>query len=1020
MVAFTGARLLSDVQASGQAGITDLEIYEHGGNLYLIGASRASASVVSFRIDPDNVVFIDQSLTGPDRVTPTDPQIALLQTDSLPRLIVTGSLGETPASHRFFENGTMGGQQTLSLEGGLPGGLACVASAETSHGRFLIAVEHGTDALIAYHETEPGTYTRSAFFADNSDVYAADIGAIAITEIGQETFVIAASSSEHGVSVFRLEDDGGLELTFSAGMEDGIGISRPTALITATVDGTEYVIVASSGTSGLVVMQLLTDGRLAVADHVQDTLDTRFSGATALHQIEHDGHVFVIVGGIDGGISLFTLLPGGHLFHLANVIDDDTLSLADISAITATVTGDVLRVFVTSESEIGITEVTFSLEDLGQIVAGTNGSDTLVGTELDDRIEGGVGGDSLSGGAGDDILIDGPGSDTLRGGSGADTFVIGPDDFTDTIVDFDPARDRLDLSTFPMLYSVGQLEITSTPTGATISFRGELLTIQSASGNPIPVTAFTTHSVINIPRVPVPEGPPGHLVDGTSLSDSLEGGATDDVVYGYSGADILMGGEGRDTIWGGADEDTIDGGDGNDMLFGEDGHDSLVGGRGADILHGHAGDDTMFGGLSADMLDGGDGGDRLYGGHGDDTLHGGAGEDLIEGNGEADMLYGNAGFDTLSGGDGNDTLWGGDQADLLFGDAGHDRLHGEAGLDHIHGGEGNDWVLGDAGNDRLWGGAGDDTLQGGANEDYIEGDEGRDLIFGDVGFDTLLGGSGDDFLRGGDQADWLDGGDDNDMLYGDAGADAIYGGAGDDFAFGGTGNDRLRGGAGDDTLSGGENEDILFGEDGNDRLTGEVGFDMLDGGDGNDTLSGGDQADNLFGRLGDDSLSGDGGADRLFAGAGNDVASGGSGNDVFFGGHGDDTLNGDGGNDRVFAGAGNDLIDGGTGDDEITGGVGFDTITGGLGDDTLTGAFNADTFLFSGAFGNDVITDFHANNDFERIDLSGVDGIFNWSDLVINHMAQVGANVVIDDGAGNTITLLDVNISDLDKVDFIF
>ena len=35
-------------------------------------------------------------------------------------------------------------------------------------------------------------------------------------------------------------------------------------------------------------------------------------------------------------------------------------------------------------------------------------------------------------------------------------------------------------------------------------------------------------------------------------------------------------------------------------------------------------------------------------------------------------------------------------------------------------------------------------------------------------------------------------------------------------------------------------------------------------------------------------------------------------------------------------------------------------------------------------------------------------------------MSQVGADVVIDDGLGNTITLLSVNISDLDAVDFVF
>ena len=46
--------------------------------------------------------------------------------------------------------------------------------------------------------------------------------------------------------------------------------------------------------------------------------------------------------------------------------------------------------------------------------------------------------------------------------------------------------------------------------------------------------------------------------------------------------------------------------------------------------------------------------------------------------------------------------------------------------------------------------------------------------------------------------------------------------------------------------------------------------------------------------------------------------------------------------------------------------------------------------------------------------------ITDFQDLIDNHMSQVGADVVIADGLGNTITLLGVTLSDLDAVDFVF
>ncbi|RLL72383.1 calcium-binding protein [Paenirhodobacter hankyongi] len=68
------------------------------------------------------------------------------------------------------------------------------------------------------------------------------------------------------------------------------------------------------------------------------------------------------------------------------------------------------------------------------------------GNALANVLTGNTGDNRLAGGAGDDTLIGGDGNDTLAGGAGADTFLFdtAPDEDTvDTIVDFEPGRDRL-------------------------------------------------------------------------------------------------------------------------------------------------------------------------------------------------------------------------------------------------------------------------------------------------------------------------------------------------------------------------------------------------------------------------------------------------------------------------------------------------------------------------------------------------------------------------------------------------
>ncbi|GHF53261.1 calcium-binding protein [Seohaeicola zhoushanensis] len=166
-----------------------------------------------------------------------------------------------------------------------------------------------------------------------------------------------------------------------------------------------------------------------------------------------------------------------------------------------------------------------------------------------------------------------------------------------------------------------------------------------------------------------------------------------------------------------------------------------------------------------------------------------------------------------------------------------------------------------------------------------------------------------------------------------------------------------------------------------------------------------------------DTLVGDGVA---FNPRGNDTIHAGGGNDRIFLGDGNDTAFGGRGKDKLAGGNGNDELRGEQGADILLGGAGFDILIGGIGDDRLSGGRGADKFVFFNRGGDDTITDFNTNLKGEKIDLSGVTRITGLFDLRNNHATQVGADVVIDDHAGTTITLLNTDLADLGRGDFIF
>lgn len=95
------------------------------------------------------------------------------------------------------------------------------------------------------------------------------------------------------------------------------------------------------------------------------------------------------------------------------------------------------------------------------LTQGTPGNDRMIGSDGDDEFNGQDGDDIITGGDGNDTLEGGIGYNLMRGGSGRDTFritrrTVSPYDYdtrtwnieTDTIEDFEPEDDTIDLSAF--------------------------------------------------------------------------------------------------------------------------------------------------------------------------------------------------------------------------------------------------------------------------------------------------------------------------------------------------------------------------------------------------------------------------------------------------------------------------------------------------------------------------------------------------------------------------------------------
>lgn len=658
-------------------------------------------------------------------------------------------------------------------------------------------------------------------------------------------------------------------------------------------------------------------------------------------------------------------LSGTEIGWLDDAIDDSTSSLLGWSDI------------------VGLLDV--------QIIGGTNGSDTVNGTDYDDDIYGDdltspgldTGNDILNGGAGNDRLFGGEqgyngtndtlngglGDDYLEGGYGNDIYMYdyGHDVIYDTLAsEFDIIELGAGIDEEDVTIHFARGDVIASHLFLEVEGRGTI-TIQTHFAvdftTLIDEIHFANSTVWTLGTAPV-------HIHGTHRTEGVAANpfAGDDFLYGYGGNDIMSGYSG---------DDTFDGGTGNDDMSGDFGDDTYIVSAGFDIIREANGEDTIVvpEGYTLDDISllrvetGGyytqtDEIQIVVDGLGTITIPNsfslGSGTEV-----EILELYDNTQIDLLT------TVF------TTVGTAGNDYLQGTnaswAQQDDIYlFGTGNDEVYEYGGTDTLLFGTG--ITPGSITASRVTGYNFANLQFADGSGNTIT------FLNhfsdtvNGERLERVEfsngtiwnlsqievetvgtSGDDTIYAYsqGDASTnDVIRAGGGNDYVDGGAGNDVIEGGAGDDTIDGGtENDTVSYATAGS-AVTVNLATTTAQntGGAGTDTIT---NVENLIGSAYNDTLTGDGNANIIEGGAGNDTINGAGGTDTLSyenagagitinlatatgqntGGAGTDTissfenLRGSAYNDTLTGTSGNNVIEGGAGNDTINAQGGTDTLT---------------------------------------------------------------------------------------------
>lgn len=619
--------------------LRDLEVAVQDGQAVLYAATGMNGGISRWQLAADGGLpqLAGQQLHGQASLRTGDFELAAIGGEL--RLLQEQAGGGELAYYRLGSGGSLGSQQRDSLAGADAGGLGAVAVLQLQGGQSaLYAAGQSGGALQGWRLDAEGAVQAQTGAAGGSAAYRLDPAALLATvqTSGGPVLLAADGQGLRGYSADAAT--GALTPGAVLGTAQGLPVSGITALEGFEMDGKAWALLGAAGSSSLTLAEVDADGGLRFETQLQDTAMTRFGGLSALQVVEAAGHLLVLAAGNDGGLSLFTLTPGGALIHLESLEHMPGLGLQNVTALEAAFAGGQLQVFAASGTEGGISRFTLPLAELGDVRRAAASDARLDGSGANDVLEGGAGAADLYGHGGDDVLVSGAEGGRLEGGAGADIFVINPASGRVTVRDFTPGEDLLDLSLFEGLYSPAQLESRGRSFGMEITAGGTWIALVREGGGRLELEdVFGPPLRFEFPqRQGLGETLPGGGFYGTAGHDALEGSGGRDGIYGLGGRDQLDGKGGRDTLWGGGGSDTLAGGGGRDRLKGGAAADRLLGQGGADSLQGGGGADRVLGGAGGDRLLGQGGRDRLWGGGGDDLLNGGRGGDRLRGGAGAD------------------------------------------------------------------------------------------------------------------------------------------------------------------------------------------------------------------------------------------------------------------------------------------------------------------------------------------------------------------------------------------------
>ncbi|MCH6259104.1 Ig-like domain-containing protein, partial [Puniceicoccaceae bacterium K14] len=250
-----------------------------------------------------------------------------------------------------------------------------VTSTEIDGTTYIFVAGRGDNGVTVFSVTNDGTLAYESKVTDSGSLELNGAASVATAIVDETNYLFVAGVYDDGVSVFSIDSDGNLTNEDNVTDDSTLLLDGAQSLTTAVVDGTTYLFVAGSVDNGITIFSVANNGDLTYKNKVADDGSRELDGAYSVTTAVVDDTTYLFAAGFDDdGVSVFSVASDGALTSVEDISDNGTLNLDQANSVRTTVIGGATFLFVTGGIDDGVS--VFSVANNGTLTNVDNVSDS--------------------------------------------------------------------------------------------------------------------------------------------------------------------------------------------------------------------------------------------------------------------------------------------------------------------------------------------------------------------------------------------------------------------------------------------------------------------------------------------------------------------------------------------------------------------------------------------------------------------------------------------------------------------